>query len=192
VLIAFTNAGGNGNKIFYSPDGKTGIGVGPDFYNGSSRVQAIVSAKDGVFVAFQDKASQSCGGGFTDLGCTINKAGGQLLEGIGKTAVSILKNPGEIFPICWGSPQNCREPVTGGARGPVDPNPIYYSASARIPCVDAVDGTDRADNEITMFSKVSRDDAINQIIYKFQTEDLCKAHDASRKTKPGAQLEWIT
>jgi hypothetical protein len=151
----------------------------------------MVSYESGVFTAFQDKGSTNCGGGLSDLGCTINKAGGQLLVGIGKTVVSIVKNPGEIFPVCWGSPQECRDPSNKQvATIPPGPDPVY-SASARIACVDAKDGTDRADNEITVTSKVSRDDAVNQIVYLYQTEDLCKAHDVSRKTKPGAQLVWL-
>jgi hypothetical protein len=111
VLLAFTAAGGNGNKIFFSPDGKN-IGAGELRYDGSSHVQAMVAYKGGVFAAFQDRGSQSCGGGLSDLGCTINKSGGQLLVGIGNTAVSIVKNPAEILPVCWGSPQDCRDPVT--------------------------------------------------------------------------------
>ena len=57
VLVAFANAGGNGNRIWFSPDGKK-LGGGELRYDGSSHVIAMISYKradkEGVLTAFRN------------------------------------------------------------------------------------------------------------------------------------------
>ncbi len=57
VLTAFANAGGKGNMVYWTPDGRPGgpNPAGPELerarYNGSSPVEAMCVYKDGVFTA---------------------------------------------------------------------------------------------------------------------------------------------
>jgi hypothetical protein len=177
VLVAFTHAGGNGNRIWYSPDGKN-LGGGELRYDGGTLVRAMLAYKDGVFTAFQGKGSKDCGG---DIGCNIEKEGGKLLKGIGETAVSIGKNPVEILPVCWFSPQECRDDAKKKNATVTNP-PTIYSASARVNCVDATTGADRANSDVTVTSPVSRDAAVNEIVRLYRTQDLCQGNgDTSRR-----------
>ncbi|UVK48482.1 hypothetical protein BPNPMPFG_007862 (plasmid) [Mesorhizobium sp. AR07] len=53
-------------------------------------------------------------------------------RGINKTFNSIVKNPGEILPVCWGSPQKCHsENMPGDAKT----SPVADSDSATSICV---------------------------------------------------------
>ncbi|ESZ19999.1 hypothetical protein [Mesorhizobium sp. L2C084A000] len=53
-------------------------------------------------------------------------------KGINKTFNSIVKNPGEILPVCWGHPQDCRaENMPGDAKTP----PVKPSDRATSICV---------------------------------------------------------
>ncbi|ESX91382.1 hypothetical protein [Mesorhizobium sp. LSHC412B00] len=53
-------------------------------------------------------------------------------RGINKTFNSIVKNPGEILPVCWGHPQDCRaENMPGDAKTP----PVKPSDRATSICV---------------------------------------------------------
>jgi hypothetical protein len=51
VLVAFSNAGGNGYRVWFSPNGK-GLGGGQLVYDGSSPVTAMIPYKGGVLTAF--------------------------------------------------------------------------------------------------------------------------------------------
>jgi hypothetical protein len=51
VLVAFSNAGGNGYRIWFSPNGR-GLGGGQLLYDGSSPVTAMIPYKGGVLTAF--------------------------------------------------------------------------------------------------------------------------------------------
>jgi hypothetical protein len=92
-----------------------------------------------------------------------------------------------VFPICWGSPQDCR----GEAEGKAGPgHPPLYSATFRVDCVDAANGRDRGDSTITYTSSKSIDDARQQATNAYSSSDLCQADpnykDPSRITKPGS------
>lgn len=110
-------------------------------------------------------------------------------DGLRHTVESVVKNPVEALPVCWGQPQNCRGEDKKTAQVKVAPQ--TFSATYRVDCIDAVTGADRADNTITATSTVSLDEARNEIIRRYQTSDLCQANgDTSRITKPGSG-RWL-
>jgi hypothetical protein len=104
---------------------------------------------------------------------------------INKTFNSVVKNPIEAFPMCWGSPQDCR-----GKPGPVHayvasaPNGV--AVSYRVDCRDRDTGADRADTTVTVAAP-THDAAVAAILQKAQTSDLCQSNgDLSRVTVPGS------
>jgi hypothetical protein len=92
-----------------------------------------------------------------------------------------------IFPICWGSPQDCR----GKAETKAGPNhPPLYSVTFRVDCVDTGNGRDRGDSTTTFTSSKSVDDAKQAALNAYNSSDLCQIdpnyRDASRVMKPGS------
>jgi hypothetical protein len=91
-----------------------------------------------------------------------------------------------VFPICWGSPQDCREgaknknqQATGGAQ------PLV-SISYRVDCRDRDTGGDRADSTITVTAS-TRQAATAEVERLAHTTDLCQGSgDRSRVTVPGS------
>lgn len=104
-------------------------------------------------------------------------------RGINKTVNSVVKNPIEAFPICWGSPQNCRG-NPGSAQ--VRPVPSQIAVSYRVDCKDRDTGADRADTTITIAAP-TREAAVTAINQEAQSRDLCQSNgDLSRITVPGS------
>lgn len=91
-----------------------------------------------------------------------------------------------IFPICWGSPQDCRDTPSDAIGG--FPAPVY-SGSVRADCQDINTGKPRGDSTITILSKVSIEDAKNQAWQACTTTDICKSdpkyQDPTRVEVPG-------
>jgi hypothetical protein len=189
ALVAFSNAGGNGNRVWFSPDGKR-LGGGELRYDGSTRVNAMLPFKGGMFTAFQGETNQAACGGFFDAACNIGKEAERFGKTIGKTAESIAKNPVEIFPVCWGSPQTCRDDVE--KKKTTIPNPpTTYSVSFRVRCKDAQTGANRADTTLTVTSTVSREAAVQEVLRQYETTDLCQSNgDTSRVMVPNSG-EWL-
>jgi hypothetical protein len=94
-----------------------------------------------------------------------------------------------LFPVCWGSPQKCRDDAAGkaGAR----PAPLY-SVSFTVDCQDVstTPPTPRGDTTLTFVSTRSIDDAESKAIAAYQTSDLCQQDpnykDPSRTMVPGS------
>jgi hypothetical protein len=112
-------------------------------------------------------------------------------KGIAKTVESIGKDPIEVLPPCWGSPQDCRDDKHKNKPPQIIVPSPTYSVTYRVDCRDAITGADRADNTITVTSTVSVADAQNEVIRRLQSSDLCQANgDTSRVTKPGSG-RWL-
>ena len=97
-----------------------------------------------------------------------------------------------VFPICWGSPQDCRD----DADKKVGPgHPPLYSVTFRVDCVDADNGWDRGDSTTTFTSSKSIDDAKQAALNAYNSSDLCQIdpnyRDASRVMKPGSDCARI-
>jgi hypothetical protein len=96
-----------------------------------------------------------------------------------------------VFPICWGSPQDCRGEAEKTAAGKGRPlsSPLY-SVTFRVDCIDKDDGRDRGDSTTTFSSAKSADDARQAALNAYNSSDLCQAdpnyRDASRVTKPAS------
>jgi len=91
-----------------------------------------------------------------------------------------------LFPVCWGSPQDCRgtankdQKTAGGAS-----TSNWVMVSYQVDCRDRYTGADRADNTITVQAP-TREEAVATIEQQERTGDLCQANgDSSRVTKPG-------
>jgi len=92
-----------------------------------------------------------------------------------------------VFPICWGSPQDCRGESEAKAR---PSHPPLFSATFRVDCIDAHNGRDRGDSSITYTSSKSIDDAKKLALDAYNTSDLCQIdpnyQDPSRIMKQGS------
>jgi hypothetical protein len=111
-------------------------------------------------------------------------------KGIANTVKSIGKNPVEALPVCWGHPQDCREEDKKAPVHVIVPEPTFL-VTYRVDCRDAFTGADRADATVTVTSKVSTEDARNEVLRQVQSSDLCQASgDMSRVTKPGTG-RWL-
>jgi hypothetical protein len=95
-----------------------------------------------------------------------------------------------VFPVCWGSPQDCREPTK--AKVGALPAPLY-SVTYIVDCQDTSTSppTPRGDQIITFYSAISYEDAKNKALQEInQPPDLCqrdpKYLDRSRTTVPGS------
>jgi hypothetical protein len=91
-----------------------------------------------------------------------------------------------VFPICWGSPQDCRgEADKTAGQG----HPPLYSVTFRVDCIDADNGRDRGDSTTTFTSSKSIDDAKQQALDAYNSSDLCQINpnylDRSRIMKSG-------
>jgi hypothetical protein len=95
-----------------------------------------------------------------------------------------------LFPICWGSPQDCRGEAEKTASKPGQPVPPLYSATFRVDCIDRDNGRDRGDSTSTFTSAKSLDDAKQAATNAYNSSDLCQVdpnyRDASRVMKPGS------
>jgi hypothetical protein len=92
-----------------------------------------------------------------------------------------------IFPVCWGSPQDCRDDANKRIQT-VAPGgtPSFVSVSYRVDCRDRDTGADRADNTVTATAK-TRDAAVAEIERLARSSDLCQGNgDLSRVTVPGS------
>jgi len=92
-----------------------------------------------------------------------------------------------VFPICWGSPQDCRGSTTakaGPSRGPL------YFVTFRVDCRDKDNGSPRGDSTITFTSTTSLEDAGDKAWNAYNTSDLCQIdpnyQDPSRVMVPGS------
>jgi hypothetical protein len=117
-----------------------------------------------------------------DTGKTLEKAG----QDVGKTVEAIGKNPVEILPVCWFSPQECRDDGKKKSISVPVAAPVYY-ASFRVDCVDVTTGAPRADSDVTVSSPVSRDAAVAEINRLYATTDLCQGNgDTTRRMVAGS------
>jgi hypothetical protein len=95
-----------------------------------------------------------------------------------------------VFPICWGSPQNCRGEAEKTAARPGQPPPPLFAATFRVDCIDKDNGRDRGDSTSTFTSSASLDEARRAALNAYNSSDLCQIdpnyRDASRITKPGS------
>jgi hypothetical protein len=95
-----------------------------------------------------------------------------------------------LFPVCWGSPQDCRDDArrnqkagTGGAQ---TQQVALVSVSYRVDCRDRNTGRDRADSTVTVTAS-SRQAAVAEIERLARAQDLCQGNgDQSRVTVPGS------
>ncbi|MGY8681101.1 hypothetical protein Q2941_25335 [Bradyrhizobium sp. UFLA05-153] len=131
-------------------------------------------------------------------GLVIDAAKGtvdKIAKSAGKTLESVLKNPGEALPVCWGHPQDCRDddekkPPTVSVPPPPPP-PVLYSASYRVDCLDAQSGRDRGDQTLTTTSPESLEAARSEIRRQLKSGvDLCRQADETRVTKAGSG-RWL-
>lgn len=91
-----------------------------------------------------------------------------------------------LFPVCWGSPQDCRDSAKKDQRtaGGISTS-TWVTVSYRVDCRDRDTWADRADSTITVQAP-TRADALAAIEQQEQISDLCQANgDLSRVTKPG-------
>lgn len=96
-----------------------------------------------------------------------------------------LKSPQELLPVCWGSPQECRD---DNQRNGTQTHQAQarVSVSYRVDCRDRDTGRDRADNTVTV-SAPTRAAAVAEIERLARTTELCQANgDSSRVTVPGS------
>ena len=95
-----------------------------------------------------------------------------------------------IFPICWGSPQDCRGEAEKSVSKPGQPIPPLYSATFRVDCIDRDNGRDRGDFTTTFTSGKSLEDARQTALNAYHSSDLCQIDpnykDASRIMKQGS------
>ena len=95
-----------------------------------------------------------------------------------------------VFPICWGSPQDCRGEAEKTVSKPGQRPPLLYSATFRVDCIDRDNQRDRGDSTITYTSGKSLEDARQAALNAYHSSDLCQIDpnyiDASRITKPGS------
>lgn len=95
-----------------------------------------------------------------------------------------------VFPICWGSPQDCRGEAEKTESRPGQPSPPLYAATFRVDCIDKDNGRDRGDSTSTFTSRASLDEARQAALNAYNSSDLCQIdpnyRDASRITKPGS------
>lgn len=122
------------------------------------------------------------------IGKAINRVAIDFGKGLEKTVQAIAKNPVEILPVCWGAPQECRDPpgdtVTSGG-GQLPGNPTYY-VTYRVDCVDR-DGNDRGDQTLTVYSPISVEAARREALLQDATTDLCQGTgDTTRFEVPGS------
>ncbi|MEA2918597.1 MAG: hypothetical protein QOJ15_10678 [Bradyrhizobium sp.] len=92
-----------------------------------------------------------------------------------------------IFPVCWGSPQDCRDDAkkNNTSRAAGQQVATVVSVTYMVDCIDATDGADRADSVVTV-SASTRQAAVAEIERLKQTTDLCQGNgDLSRVTKRG-------
>jgi hypothetical protein len=92
-----------------------------------------------------------------------------------------------VFPICWGSPQDCRgEADKKAGQG----HPPLYSVTFRVDCFDTENGRDRGDSTTTFTSSKSVDDAKQKALDAYNSSDLCQIdpnyRDASRIMRRGS------
>jgi hypothetical protein len=97
-----------------------------------------------------------------------------------------------LFPICWGHPQDCRDaPATTQAPAPTSVPGPTFTVVFRVRCVDVITGADRADDTLSVTSKVSRQTAVNQVLRQYNTSDLCQANgDQTRRMLRGSGV-WL-
>jgi hypothetical protein len=95
-----------------------------------------------------------------------------------------------VFPVCWGSPQDCRGEAQRTASKPGQPPPPLYSATFRVDCIDRDNGRDRGDSTSTYTSGKSLEDARQAALNAYKSSDLCQIDpnykDESRIMKPGS------
>jgi hypothetical protein len=95
-----------------------------------------------------------------------------------------------VFPICWGSPQDCRGEAQQTASKQGVPPPPLYSVTFRVDCIDADNGRDRGDSTTTFTSSKSEDDARQAAVNAYKSSDLCQYdpnyRDRSRITRTGS------
>ena len=95
-----------------------------------------------------------------------------------------------VFPICWGSPQDCRDEGQKKAAGNGNPPPPLFSVTFRVDCIDADNGRDRGDSTSTFRSTKSLDDARQAALNAYGSSDLCQIdpnyQDRSRVMKGGS------
>jgi hypothetical protein len=95
-----------------------------------------------------------------------------------------------VFPICWGSPQNCRGEAEKTVSRPGQPLPPLYAATFRVDCIDRDNGRDRGDSTSIYTSMKSLDEARQAALNAYNSSDLCQIdpnyRDASRLMKPGS------
>lgn|SRR5262249_52452304 len=92
-----------------------------------------------------------------------------------------------VFPICWGSPHDCRGEADKKAG---QAHPLLYSVTFRVDCIDADNGRDRGDSTSTFTSSKSIDDAQQKALDAYNSSDLCQIdpnyRDSSRNMRPGS------
>ena len=91
-----------------------------------------------------------------------------------------------IFPVCWGSPQDCRDDAKKqDQRTSGGPQPLV-SVSYRVNCRDRDTGGNRADSTVTVTAS-TRAGAVAEIERLARSTDLCQGTgDLSRVTIPGS------
>lgn len=97
-----------------------------------------------------------------------------------------------IFPVCWYGNDCFEPPRSSSGTPPRKQNNFPYSATLRVFCVDSNDPSqDRADNELTVGSKISVQDARNQATAQSQQRDVCKDDDPTRMMSPSKAPVFI-
>ena len=90
VLVAYSNAGGNGYQIWFSPNGR-GLGGGQLVYDGSSPVTAIIPYKGGVLTAFTNAGPNGNRIHWSPNG--QNLGGGPIMYDGGSPVVAMIPGP---------------------------------------------------------------------------------------------------
>ena|ERR1700682_1404773 len=91
-----------------------------------------------------------------------------------------------VFPICWGSPQDCRDDAKKKNKTINAGGPPLVSVSYRVDCRDRDTGASRADSTITVTAP-TRAAAVAEIEQTIRSSDICQGNgDFSRITVPGS------
>jgi hypothetical protein len=132
---------------------------------------ASVVILTGATVLVTVKAANSGEGFFEKMGDGWRK--GKWVPGIPNVKPKTWEEV--VFPICWGSPQDCRDTAKKSVEVKSFPkdSPLF-SAYFRVDCKDKHNGKPRGDSTVTYISTISIEDAENKIMEAYVTKDLCQ------------------